>query len=322
MQQQTTAGPSPEAFGGSGLGARARRAFFAMRPKFFTASILPVIVGTALGATAIGAVDWLPAIIAIVATVVVHAAANVLNDVGDDITGADGANTARIYPYTGGSRFIQAGILTRAQMNRLGLGLLAVALALGLWLTAIAGPMVIWLGLAGIAIGVLYSLPRIYLAGRGVGELAVAIAFGPLPVCGAAWLQDGVFDLGRLLVSIPVGMWTAAILLINEVPDQQSDALAGKRTLVVRAGVGGARAIYLAMHAIGAAGALAAVALGALPWWFAVAVAALLALAVKAGLGIASVDEQREQLQKSIELTLAIQALGSVALIATIALAR
>jgi 1,4-dihydroxy-2-naphthoate polyprenyltransferase len=321
MQQHTTAGPSPEAFGGSSFGARARRAFFAMRPKFFTASILPVIVGTALGAKALGYVDWLPAIIAIVATVLVHAAANVLNDVGDDITGADPANTARIYPYTGGSRFIQAGILTRAQMNRLGLSLLAVAFVLGLWLAAIAGPMVIWLGLAGIAIGVLYSLPRIYLSGKGLGELAVFIAFGPLPVCGAAWLQDGVWDLGRLLISLPVGMWTAAILLINEVPDLESDAAAGKRTLVVRFGVGGARSTYLVMHAIGCAGALAAAAMGALPAWFAAAAVALLALGVKAGLGIASVDEKREQLQKSIETTLAIQAIGSLALIATIALA-
>jgi 1,4-dihydroxy-2-naphthoate octaprenyltransferase len=321
MQQQTTAGPSPEAFGGSSPGARARRVFFAMRPKFFTASILPVIVGTALGAEALGYVDWLPALIAVVATVLVHAAANVLNDVGDDITGADPANTGRIYPYTGGSRFIQAGILTRAQMNRIGLVLLAAAFLLGLWLAAIAGPMVIWLGLAGIAIGVLYSLPRIYLAGRGLGELAVFIAFGPLPVCGAAWLQDGIFDLGRLLISLPVGMWTAAILLINEVPDIESDAAAGKRTLVVRLGIGGARAIYLGMHALGCAGALAAVAMGALPAWFAVAALAFLALGVKAGLGIANVNEKREQLQKSIEMTLATQAIGSLALIATIVLA-
>ncbi len=206
-------------------------------------------------------------------------------------------------------------------MSRLGLSLLAVAFALGLWLAAIAGPMVIWLGLAGIAIGVLYSLPRIYLSGKGLGELAVFIAFGPLPVCGAAWLQDGVWDLGRLLISLPVGLWTAAILLINEVPDLESDAAAGKRTLVVRFGVGGAKATYLAMHAIGCAGTIAAVAVGALPAWFAAAAVALLALGVKAGLGIASVTEKREQLQKSIETTLAIQAIGSLALIATIVLA-
>jgi len=319
MEHQTTAGPNPQAFAGSGFGARARRAFFAMRPKFFTASVLPVVVGTALGAKAIGELAWVPALLAILATVLVHAAANVLNDVGDDITGADAPNTGRIYPYTGGSRFIQAGILSRDEMRRLGIWLLVAATLPGLALFAIAGPMVLWLGLAGIALGTLYSAPSVYLSGRGVGELSVAIAFGPLPVMGAAWLQDGVFDLGRFLVSVPIGMWVAAILLINEVPDQVSDAAANKRTLVVRFGVSGARVVYLAMHALALAGGLAAIGAGILAWWYAVPALALFAMGFKAGLGIADVGEKREQLQKSIEATLAVQALGSIAVILTVA---
>lgn len=319
MQQQTTAGPNPEAFSGSGFGARARRAFFAMRPKFFTASVLPVIVGSALGAKAVGDIAWVPAVLAILATVLVHAAANVLNDVGDDITGADSGNTDRIYPYTGGSRFIQAGILSREEMRRLGTGLLIAAAVPGLALFWIAGPMVIWLGLAGIALGTLYSAPSVYLSGRGIGELAVAIAFGPLPVMGAAWLQDGILDLGRFLVSVPVGMWVAAILLINEVPDMASDSAASKRTLVVRFGVTGARVVYLGMHALALAGGLAAIYLAVLPWWYAIAAIALCAMGFRAGFGIADVGERREQVQKSIEATLAVQAIGSLALIAAIA---
>ncbi len=319
MQQQTTAGPSPEAFAGSGFGNRFKRAFFATRPKFFTASVLPVVVGTALGAKAIGELAWVTALLAIVATVLVHAASNVLNDVGDDITGADAPNTGRIYPFTGGSRFIQAGILSRDEMRRLGIGLLIAAAVPGLALIAIAGPTVLWLGLAGIALGTLYSVPRIYLAGRGVGELAVAVAFGPLPVMGAAWLQDGIFDIGRFFVSVPVGLWVGAILLINEVPDMVSDAAAGKRTQVVRLGVGGARGLYLAMQVAALAGGLAAIYVGVLPWWYAIPAAALFAMGVKAGLGIADVREKRGQLQKSIEMTLAVQALGSIAVILTVA---
>lgn len=319
MQQQTTAGPSPEAFAGSGFGSRFKKAFFATRPKFFTASVLPVVVGTALGAKAIGELAWVTALLAIVATVLVHAASNVLNDVGDDITGADAPNTGRIYPFTGGSRFIQAGILSRDEMRRLGVGLLVAAAVPGLALIAIAGPTVLWLGLAGIALGTLYSVPRIYLAGRGVGELAVAVAFGPLPVMGAAWLQDGIFDIGRFFVSVPVGLWVGAILLINEVPDMVSDAAAGKRTQVVRLGVGGARGLYLAMQVAALAGGLAAIYVGVLPWWYAIPAAALFAMGVKAGLGIADVREKRVQLQKSIEMTLAVQALGSIAVILTVA---
>lgn len=319
MQQQTTAGPSPDAFAGTGFGSRFKRGFFAMRPKFFTASVLPVLVGTALGAKAVGAIGWMPALLAIIATVLVHGAANVLNDVGDDITGADAPNTGRIYPFTGGSRFIQAGILSRDEMRRLGIGLLVAATIPGAALILIAGPMVLWLGLAGIALATLYSIPSVYLSGKGVGELAVAIAFGPLPVMGAAWLQDGIFDLGRFLVAMPIGMWVAAILLINEVPDLESDAAAGKRTLVVRFGVGGARTVYIGMHALGLAGGLAAVGLGVLPWWYGIPAIALFAMGLKAGLGIADVREHREQLQKSIEATLAVQALGSIAVILTVA---
>jgi 1,4-dihydroxy-2-naphthoate octaprenyltransferase len=319
MQQQTTAGPSPEAFAGSGFGSRFKKAFFATRPKFFTASVLPVVVGTALGAMAIGELAWVTALLAIVATVLVHAASNVLNDVGDDITGADAPNTSRIYPFTGGSRFIQAGILSRDEMRRLGIGLLVAAAVPGLALIAIAGPTVLWLGLAGIALGTLYSVPRIYLAGKGVGELAVAVAFGPLPVMGAAWLQDGIFDIGRFFVSVPVGLWVGAILLINEVPDMVSDAAAGKRTQVVRLGVGGARGLYLAMQVAALAGGLAAIYVGVLPWWYAIPAAALFAMGVKAGLGIADVREKRTQVQKSIEMTLAVQALGSIAVILTVA---
>jgi len=90
---------------------------------------------------------------------------------------------------------------------------------------------------------VFYSLPSVQLVARGVGEACIAVAFGLLPVCGAAWLQSGVIDWracwspsGRPVVTL--------ILLINEVPDRKADAAAGKRTLVVRLGVAGARRLY------------------------------------------------------------------------------
>lgn len=316
---QSPTGPSPEMFAGQGFGAGLRRAFFATRPKFFTASILPVVVGTALGAKAAGFVRWELALLALLATVLVHAAANVINDVGDDVSGADPANTGRIYPYTGGSRFIQAGILSRAAMTRLGVGLLIAAAVVGALLVLERGTDVLWLGLMGIALGTLYSLPHIYLAARGLGELAVAIAFGVLPVCGAAWLQDDLVDLGRVLVGVPVGMWVALILLINEVPDIAGDAAAGKRTLVVRFGFMGTRALYIALHLAALAAGIGAIVVGTLPAWYAVAAVALAAGGVKAALGIADVGAHRAQLQKSIELTLAIQAVGSLVLVAAIA---
>lgn len=325
----SSAGPSPEFFRGQGFGPAFKRAFFATRPKFFTASILPVLVGTALGAKALAeaqaSIPWSLAILALLATVLVHAASNVLNDVGDDISGADGAGEGRIYPFTGGSRFIQAGILTRAEMTRLGVGLVVASMVIGALLVQERGLAVLWMGVAGIALATLYSLPRIYLVARGLGEISIAIAFGVLPVCGAAWLLDGHFDLGRFLVGIPVGMWVALILVINEVPDLEGDAAAGKRTLVVRWGVRGTRALYIGLHVVSLAASVGAIALGELAAWYLLPALLVAAGGVKAALGIVDVavkDEtlaaRRAQLQKCIELTLALQALGSLAVIAAI----
>jgi len=97
------------------------RAFLATRPPFMIAAVTPVLVGTAWAGTAYHRFDGLLFGLALGVMLLAHAAANVYNDVGDDITGADPGNVEHIYPYTGGSRFIQAGLLSRAQMTRLAL---------------------------------------------------------------------------------------------------------------------------------------------------------------------------------------------------------
>ena len=102
--------------------------------------------------------------LALFATVCVHGASNVLNDVGDDSGGTDGQNEDRIYPYTGGSRFIQQGIMSPEEMARWGITLLALAAIAGIALIFLKGAMVLYLGLAGVALAVLYSLGPVRLA--------------------------------------------------------------------------------------------------------------------------------------------------------------
>jgi 1,4-dihydroxy-2-naphthoate octaprenyltransferase len=304
--------PAIATLGGSAPGQVLRRHWLAMRPAFLTASIMPVVVGTAWGRSAAGEFDALPAVLALAATALVHAGANVINDVGDELGGSDPANTERIFPYTGGSRFIQNGVMSLSQMRRFGAGLVAAAMLLGALLAWLEGPTVVALGVIGIVLGIAYSLPPLKLASRGLGELTIALGFGVLPVMGAAWLQSGVFDVGALLVSVPTAMWVTAILLINEVPDLRADELAGKRTLPVRFGIDGTRAIYLALQAIALGAVVAMVVRGQLHAVSLLVPVALLGLSAAASRGIGKPSgPNRDALRGSIEKTLGIHAIGS-----------
>ncbi len=304
--------PEPHQFAGETPPRVAKRLFHATRPKFYPASVLPVIAGTAWGSSVSGVFEPSVFLLALLATVFVHAAGNVLNDVDDESNGTDRKNESRIYPYTGGSRFIQTGILDQRTMARLGYTLLVFAAVAGLFLIYLRGPVVLLFGLAGIALGVLYSMGPARLSALGLGEAAVGVAFGMLPVAGAAWLQGAALDGPLLLFAVPVSLWVAAILLINEVPDIEADAAVGKRTLPVRFGLGGTALIYLGLHA---GAALAVLYLGMssyLPLFAPLLPLALLALAFKASVAIRAGVGQREPMAKAIESTLAIHTLGSL----------
>lgn len=312
------ADPSPQTFAGDSLGQTAKRMFNATRPKFFPASVLPVLAGTAFGVNAAGGFDLTVFALALFATVCVHAASNVLNDVGDESGGTDQQNEDRIYPYTGGSRFIQQGIMSPTEMARLGITLLALAAIAGLVLIFVKGPMVLYFGLAGVALGVLYSLGPVRLASLGIGETAVAIGFGVVPVAGAAWLQGATIDSTLILFSLPVSAWVAAILLINEVPDIAADGATGKRTLPVRLGLGGTSVAYLALHVAAAAATAWLAYSGTLPILAPVVPVALLAIAFKSSQAIRRGIDDRAGMTKAIEGTLAIHTVGSLWLAACI----
>ena len=310
--------PTVEALGGNSAVQISKRYFLATRPKFLTASVLPVLLGTAIGIGASGTYDGLVFFLAVAATALVHAGANVINDVCDENAGNDAINEDRIYPFSGGSRFIQNKILSVRQMSRWAWTLMAAGAVLGLLLAWVKGPVVIGLGLAGLALGILYSDPPLRLSGRGLGEVVVAIAFGVLPVVGAAWLQSGLFLTEALILSVPVSLWITAVLLINEVPDRTADSASDRKTLVVLFGTGGARFIYLGLQ-FGAVGATAwAVHGGMLPLW-ALAVPVLVALgSLKAAAGITNPGDGAANLRGGIVMTLMFHAVGTLSLIAAV----
>ena len=306
------ADPIPAEFAGESAAQVAKRLFHATRPKFFPASVLPVIAGTAWGVQASGSFDATLFLLALLATVCVHAGANVVNDVGDESGGTDRLNTSLIYPYTGGSRFIQTGIMEASGMARLGISLLAVAAVAGLILLSMKGAMVLWFGLAGVALAVLYSVGPLRLASIGLGELSVAIGFGVIPIVGAAWLQSNSIDSAALLFSIPISAWVADILLINEVPDIDADGATGKRTLPVRLGFAGTSVLYLGIQVIAATAVVWMTVTGLLPLLAPLVPIALLLLAFRAAGAIRRGIEDRDGMTAGIEMTLGIHTVGSI----------
>jgi 1,4-dihydroxy-2-naphthoate octaprenyltransferase len=287
-----------------------KRVFWAPRPIFFPASVCPVILGTAWGFRLAGELDTGAFTLAVAATVFVHAAANVINDVYDDISGTDAINAGRIHPFTGGSRFIQDGLMGRTAMRRLGLVLLIVAGLFGLALSILKGPEVIIFGLFGMGLGIAYSATPLQLSARGFGELAVGIGFGVLPVTGSAWLQSGTFDLGALLISLPTSFWVLNILLINEMPDSEADAMVGKRTLPVRLGSHGTLSLYLANNTFALLAITTAVALGLLPGLAITLPSILLTIGLYITLTVMRSPAVRSTLTFAIKATLFIHLVG------------
>ncbi len=304
--------PLPASLEGSSAARTVKRLILATRPMFFTASVLPVLLGTGLGVRAAGTLDIWAFLLALLATIGAHAAVNVINDVYDDISGADPDNTGRIYPFTGGSRFIQEDIMTRRNMRQWGMALLTLTAALGLTLAIMKGTGVIWFGLIGICLGVFYSAPPAELSARGLGELAVGLGFGVLPVTGAAWLQSGNVDIGAVLISLPVSFWVFNILLINEIPDAGADAGAGKRTLVVRLGLPATRTIYLAANALAVLAIVLAVSAELLPAYAIALPLLLLLVAWRAARLLEPGSPDRSAMTTIIKTTLAIHLAGGL----------
>jgi len=177
-----------------------------------------------------------------------HLGSNVMNDYFDVKDGTDGANNKYFTQYSGGSRAIELGLITLNGTKNLGLSLLAVSLVIGLYLTLNVGITALYIGIAGLFLGYFYTAPPLRLvARRGLGELSIVLAFGPLVTMGVAYILTQDITLGSFLVGVPAGLLTANILLINQFPDAESDAKTGKNHLVVTYGKKKSTTIYFAI---------------------------------------------------------------------------
>lgn len=240
------------------------RYFAATRPAFLGVTLVGCLLGLAAAAADGVALDALTAFLTLAFALMAHAGINVLNDYYDALNGSDAANAERRFPYTGGSRFIQNGVLSQRATGVFGYALLAAVVPAGLWLAQRSAPGLLWIGFTGLAIGWAYSAPPFKFMSRGLGEAAVACGW-LIVVLGADYVQRGAFSATPLAAGLSYGLHVANLLFVNQFPDVKADAAAGKRNLVVRLGPQRARWLYPAISAAAFLWLAGAVLAGALP---------------------------------------------------------
>tara|TARA_Y100000746_G_C15466713_1_gene434249 strand:- start:1561 stop:3216 length:1656 start_codon:yes stop_codon:yes gene_type:complete len=180
-----------------------------------------------------------------------HLSANIFNDYFDWQAGVDQANNDYFLQYSGGSRSIELGIITEKGLFNLGSIFLMIATFCGF--TLILGPWVpnfqlfIYASIGALG-GYFYTAPPLKLSSRqGLGELSIGLLFGPVLTMGTVYAFTGCHSFDAFLIGIPLGLFTTAILWINEFPDTPSDIETGKIHLVAKLGVKNARWGYLVL---------------------------------------------------------------------------
>ncbi len=279
------------------------RYFAATRPAFLTAALMACMVGFASAWHDGITFDPVLAVVTLLFALMAHAGVNVLNDYYDALNGTDAQNTERIFPFTGGSRFIQNGVLTQGETRNFGFALLACVAAAGLWLMAHSTPQLMYVGIFGLAIGWTYSAPPLKLNSRGWGELCVAAGFFAI-VIGTDLVQRKGFAATPFVAGLSYALLAANLLYINQFPDRTADMAAGKLHWVARLEVRHARWGYLLIAVAAYVWLIGTVALGALPLW---ALLGLLAtpLSFNAARQLLRQAHQPQLLGDAIKLTIA-----------------
>jgi 1,4-dihydroxy-2-naphthoate polyprenyltransferase len=255
------------------------------RLPFISAVVMPAFIGGAyayhyLLSEPQSSFSWPLFLLTVLGVTLLHLGSNVMNDYFDVKDGTDGLNNDYFLQFSGGSRAIELGLITLESTKRLGLALMGAATLIGIYLTVKTGLPTLVIGLLGMAIGYLYTAPPIRLvARRGLGELGISLAFGPLVTVGVVYVMTQQITPMSFLIGLPVGLLTANILLINEFPDAASDAQTGKNHLVVTFGKEKSTYIYLGILLSAFIANMAIVLLlpGINPWLIGVSIASLAA---------------------------------------------
>jgi 1,4-dihydroxy-2-naphthoate octaprenyltransferase len=215
------------------------------RPRTLPAAVVPGLVGTGAavrdtGEWNHGVVVW-RAVAALVVSLAIQVGTNYANDYSDGVKGTD--NATRVGPV----RLVGSGLKPPGAVKRAALASFAVAGVAGLALAAAVTWWLLLVGAASFLAGWLYTGgPRPY-GYAGFGEVFVFVFFGLVATVGSTFVHTEEITGLSVAVAVPVGFLATALLVVNNLRDIPTDAVAGKRTLAVRIGDRATRFVYLAL---------------------------------------------------------------------------
>jgi 1,4-dihydroxy-2-naphthoate octaprenyltransferase len=219
----------------------------AVRPATLAASVAPVLAGTAIAVHEGGARPW-AGVAALVVAVALQLGVNFANDYSDFARGAD--NPRRVGPV----RAAASGVVAPAHVKWTAIAAFALAGIVGLGLSAATDWRLVIVGAACLLAGYLYTGgPRPY-GYLGLGELFVFVFFGLVATCGTVYVERLSIPPIAVLMGCSMGFLAAAILVLNNLRDLETDAAAGKRTLATL--IGRRRTLYMMVVIVAAAFAM------------------------------------------------------------------
>lgn len=204
--------------------------WLAARPWSFTISLAPVLAGSALAMLHGYEAEFAITATALLASILIHAGTNLQNDVGDFRRGADGAG--RLGP----PRATTEGWLTASQVQIAANLCFAAAFIPGSYLVIKGGWPIVAVGIASVIAGAIYTAGPRPVAYSGWGEAFVIVFFGLVAVGGMYYLHAGTLHAEALMAGAALGLLAAAVLVVNNLRDIESDRRIGKNTLAVRRG--------------------------------------------------------------------------------------
>lgn len=207
------------------------------RPRTLPNAVVPVMVGTGV-AIGEGSFVWWRALVALLVALLLQIGVNYANDYSDGIRGTD---DQRVGPM----RLVGSRVAEPRQVLAAALGCFAAAAVLGLTLVlATRAWWILLVGAAAIAAAWFYTGGRSPYGYRALGEAAVFVFFGVVPVTGTAFVQTEQLSWAALVASVPVGLLSCSMLVVNNLRDVGTDGQSGKRTLAVVLGAQRTRRLY------------------------------------------------------------------------------